>query len=126
VGLVGTLLSGTALAWFARILFTFDVESLYPSIPTTKRLATLHNAISPYFPVHRINLILTIVELILRNNYLSSKDLTWLQVKGTAMGSNFDAVYACLFLAEIEDNNPSFKTNELVLYKRYIDDAFGI
>jgi hypothetical protein len=42
------------------------------------------------------------------------------------MGSNFVVVYACLFLAEIEDSNPSFKAKELVLYKRYIDDGFSI
>jgi hypothetical protein len=42
------------------------------------------------------------------------------------MGSNFDVVYACLFLAEIEDNNPSFKAKELILYKQYIHNAFGI
>jgi hypothetical protein len=42
------------------------------------------------------------------------------------MGSNFAVVYACLFLAEIEDNNRPLKAKELVPYKRYIDDALTI
>jgi hypothetical protein len=108
------------------LLFTFDIASLYPSIPTTEGLTALHNAVSPYFPVHRTKVILAVAELILRNNYLSFNNSIWLQIKGTAMGSNFAVVYACLFLAELEDSNPSFNTKHLIFYKRYIDDAFGI
>ena len=40
------------------------------------------------------------------------------------MGSNFLVTYACLFLCYIEslqENN-----SNLIYYKRYIDDAFGI
>ena len=42
------------------------------------------------------------------------------------MGSNFDVVYACLFLSQLEDDNPAFQTPQLLYYKRYIDDAIGV
>ena len=39
------------------------------------------------------------------------------------MGRNFSVVYACLFLAFLENSNPS---PHLFFFTRYIDDAFGI
>ena len=107
-------------------LFSFDVVSLYPSIPTTEGLLVFKKSISHHFPPHKTKIIMSVAELILRNNFLSFNNAFWLQIKGTAMGSNFAVVYACLFLSQLEDDNLAFQTPQLLYYKRYIDDAIGV
>ena len=57
------------------ILFTFDVESLYPSIPTTKGLYALRETVVEYFHAHNINLrlidlIFELAKLVLREHYV--------------------------------------------------------
>ena len=105
------------------ILFTFDVESLYPSIPTREGLHALREMIKGKFPSTELNLIMTLAGLVLEHHYLEFNGKYWRQVQGTAMGSNFAVVYACLFLCFLEkqQGNPQ----QLLFYRRYIDDALG-
>ena len=105
------------------ILFTFDVESLYPSIPTKEGLSALREMIKGKFESKELNLIMTLAALVLEHHYLEFDGKYWRQIKGTAMGSNFAVVYACLFLCFLEkvQGNPQ----QLLYFKRYIDDALG-
>ena len=80
------------------LLFTFDVESLYPSIPTYEGLHPLHNMIQGCFPLGELNLIMSLASLTLQHHYLEFNGGFWQQICRTAMGSNFAIVYACLFL----------------------------
>ena len=105
-------------------IFTFDVESLYPSIPPKLGLEALRKIITPHFSTSKTNLIYTLSALTLEYHFLSFDDVIYQQVKGTAMGSNFSVVYACLFLAHLENSQPPHPN--LCFFTRYIDDAFGI
>ena len=105
-------------------IFTFDVESLYPSIPPKLGLQALRKMITPHFSSSKTNLIYTLSALTLEYHFLSFDNMIYQQVKGTAMGSNFSVVYACLFLAHLENSQPSHPN--LFYFTRYIDDAFGI
>ena len=80
-------------------IFTFDVESLYPSIPPKLELEALRNIISPHFSINKTNLIYNLSALTLKYHFLTFDNQIYQQIKGTAMGSNFFVIYACLFLS---------------------------
>lgn len=105
-------------------LFTFDVESLYPSIPPKIGLQALRSLITPHFSPSKTNLIYTLSALVLEYHYLTFDGVVYQQIKGTAMGSNFSVVYACLFLVYLENLQPP--PPHLFYFTRYIDDAFGV
>lgn len=72
-------------------------------------------------------LILGLTELVLTEHYLEFNGSVYKQVRGTAMGNNFDVVYTCLFLYFLEKQVPeNFDTSGLMSYKHYVDDAFSI
>lgn len=114
------------------LLFTFDVESLYPSIPTDAGLHALKSMVTAYFAVHNldirlINLIMRLAELVLHYHFLEFDGCSFQQIRGTAMGSNFAVVYACLFLCHLEERLVSVvDISPLFFFKRFIDDAFGV
>lgn len=118
------------------ILFTFDVESLYPSIPTDLGLHALEGMIHKEFTPSKRKLILSLALLVLNHHYLAFNGVFWHQIRGTAMGSNFVVLYACssvcfnacLFLCFNENQiNIVFEPDGYMLYyKLYIDDPFGI
>ncbi|XP_059063837.1 uncharacterized protein LOC131856286 [Cryptomeria japonica] len=113
-------------------LFSFDVESLYPSIPTALGLTALKEMLSLYFAEHKLNLsliplIMRLAELVLHYHFLEFDGLIYKQIRGTAMGSNFAVVYACLFLCHLESKLSSIvDLSPLLFYRRYIDDAVGV
>lgn len=113
-------------------LFTFDVESLYPSIPISAGLLALRSMVTDFIYAHNfdpllIDLISTLAELVLTHHFLEFDGAFYKQVRGTAMGSNFAVVYACLFLCHLEKQlTLACNTSCLIYFKRYIDDAFGI
>ena len=100
------------------------MESLYPSIPIQEGLTALQACIQGSFSPTMVNLIMRLASLVLQFHFLEFDGSFWKQVKGTAMGSNFAVVYACLFLCHLE-NRQGHPPN-LLFYKRFIDDAFGI
>ena len=104
-------------------IFSFDVESLYPSIPPKLGLEALRHIISPHFSLAKTNLIYTLSALTLEYHYLAFDNQVYQQIKGTTMGSNFSVVYACLFLSHLENSQT---TPHLFYFTRYIDDAFGV
>jgi hypothetical protein len=63
----------------------------------------------------------------MRNNVFNFADTFWLQLSGTAMGTPVACNYATVTYGHYENTEilPSFKSN-LLYYKRYIDDIFGI
>ena len=114
------------------ILFTFDVESLYLSIPTTEGLYALREMVVEYFHAHNLNLrlidlILELVELVLCEHYVEFDGVFYKQLWGTTMGNNSAVVYTYLFLCHLEKHLFSqFDCSILMFYKRFIDDVVGI
>jgi len=112
-------------------LFSADAKSMYTNIDTSLGLDTLKNflhenstRIPTSFPT---NLFLQIMELVMRNNIFSFQDTYWLQTSGTAMGTPVACAYATITFGHYENSIllPNFKSN-LLYYRRYIDDIFGI
>ena len=67
---------------------------------------------------------------ILRNNVFEFDGNYFAQAKGTAMGTKMAPAYACLFMAQMEEDFLAAQDeethNSLVLWKRFIDDIVAI
>lgn len=109
-------------------LVTFDVESLYPSIPTQEGLHALRDMVehstADFFTPEDVDFIVSAAELVLKWHFLQFDGSFYRQIRGTAMGSNFAVVYACLFLCHLEQEVfRRFPAPEIQLFRRFIDDG---
>jgi hypothetical protein len=121
------------------ILFSADVESLYPSIDIKDGLKALRLALIEYnkdistdsdneFDITEIDFIVDLTTWVLNNNYFQfGLNTIWKQIKGTAMGTPVAVTFACIYLGILEKEAFSkMRTYPFVIYKRYIDDQVGI
>lgn len=122
------------------ILFSADVEALYPSIPweegikastwlySTKfhmlrAIAIKENHLPPPSP----RLFKKILELILTKNYFHFQGDKWFhQIKGTAMGCSISVFLANAFMYWKTRNLIRNPPKGLIFMGRYIDDIIGI
>lgn len=109
------------------ILATMDVSSLYTNIPHQSGLMALQ-----HFLDKRENespptqFILELTDIVLSRNYFLFGQDFYLQKMGVAMGAAFAPDFANLFLGMLEERyiyaNNIF-SNNILFYKRYIDDC---
>jgi len=112
-------------------LISGDVEAMYPSIPTEWGLQRIESVLQrTSLPLSTKTLVLRLLEKILTRNFFSFLDKTYLQVRGTAMGTPCAPLYANLVMADIEFTGINRRTNiqglELKYYGRYLDDIFVV
>jgi len=112
-------------------IFSADAKSMYTNIDTDLGLETFkeflqHNQgkISKDFPTNHC---LRILELVMRNSVFTFADTFWLQLSGTAMGTPIACAYATITFGHFENTNilTEYSPN-LLYYRRYIDDIFGV
>ncbi|KAM4048903.1 uncharacterized protein ACNLHF_019489 [Anomaloglossus baeobatrachus] len=114
----------------SSFLCTWDVSSLYTSIPHHKGIRATKIALHrTSLSQDSIDFILGLLEVVLNENYFLFKDDFYIQRHGTAMGSNVAPAYANLFMDYFEGrfvySYPSF--DELTyIWARFIDDIFCI
>ena len=109
-------------------LFSADAVSMYTNIRTTAALYEIGQYIhqrSARFSTIPLEALMQALTLVMRNNVFQFGDTFWLQTSGTAMGTPPAPPYANLFYA-IHENRFVRKYPQLALYKRFIDDIFGI
>jgi hypothetical protein len=112
-------------------LFTADASSMYTNIDTDTGLQALRNLFTTYRDIIPMtfpkDFFLLTLEIIMNNNVFSFGNTFWLQLQGTAMGTPAAPLYSILTYGYHENTQilNTFKTN-LIYYKRYIDDIFGI
>ena len=110
-------------------LFISDATSMYTNIRTPAALHEISTFI--HQREHRFADIPTdalaeALSLVMRNNVFQFGDTFWLQKTGAAMGTPPACNYATIYYACHEHKIvPKYKAN-LLLYRRYIDDIFGI
>jgi hypothetical protein len=113
------------------LLFSADAKSMNTNIDTDTGLVSIRSFIddnkdniSPDFPT---DLFLTILEIVMRNNVFNFSDTYWLQLTGTSMGTPVACSYATVTYGQHENSNilTEFQP-QLLYYRRYIDDFFGI
>ena len=109
-------------------LFTADAIAFYTNINTAQALRTIGHYLhenTTLFPDVPVNALMEALRLVMDNNIFEFGDTVWHQRTGMAMGTPPAPSYATLYYA-IHENEfvPSFPN--LLFYRRYIDDVFGI
>ena len=109
------------------ILATWDVKSLYTSIPTEGGVSACRKQLeSSGKSSVVVNAIVKFIYLILQNNIFRFASGFFVQKIGTAMGTRMAPNYANLFMGDLEDEiMQSYPLKPLVWF-RYIDDIFFI
>ena len=110
-------------------LFSADVESLYPSIPIDEGITRVCNTLqllSPDITRDRLGFIRGCLSFVLKNNYVSFDGAFFKQIQGTAMGTSVAVCFACLFMCSVESPWLDKFRRSLFLFRRYIDDIFGV
>ncbi|CAJ0934922.1 unnamed protein product [Ranitomeya imitator] len=111
-------------------LVSFDVKDLYTSIPHTNGIQSVRwllttNHMNPDLS----DLCCELLSIVLNNNFFLFEDTYYLQIKGSAMGSNVAPPYANAYMAHYEDTSiytqDLFRSHALT-WKRYIDDVFCV
>jgi hypothetical protein len=112
-------------------IFSANAKSIYTNIDTDLGITTFREflqsnqeKIPKDFPT---NLFLHILATVMRNNIFTFTDTFWLQLSGTAMGTPIACAYATITLGHFENTNILTEYNSnLLYYRRYIDDVFGV
>ncbi|CAJ0940771.1 unnamed protein product [Ranitomeya imitator] len=112
------------------ILCTLDVNSLYTSITHDTGIEAVSLTLSEAgVDTRSQDLCLELLNLVLRENYLLFEDDFYVQICGTAMGSNVAPAYANLYMDHFERDfvypDTLFQQHALLWYC-YIDDIFCI
>ena len=112
-------------------LVTTDATSMYTNISTEdgvkivkEYLLLFQHEIDQSIPV---DLLVSLIELVMKNNIFKFGDTWWHQKNGTAMGTPCACIYATLYFGFYERTLllPKYKNN-ILLYKRQIDDILMI
>jgi hypothetical protein len=112
-------------------LFSADATSMYTNIDTHTGMNAIRNfladnaaSIPASLPT---TLFLETMQIVMENNIFRFGDSFWLQLCGTAMGTPVACAYATVSYGQHENTEilPRFSSN-LLYFKRYIDDIFGI
>jgi hypothetical protein len=105
---------------------------MYTNLDTTTGLQALrqlfqtyNNLIPASFP--RV-LFLTSLEIVMKNNIYTFGDTSWWQLQGTAVGTPAAPLYSILTYGYHENSQilPDVFSQNIVYYKRHIDDIVGI
>ena len=111
------------------VLFTLDVESLYPSIPISEGITIVSESIEQWYNKKQHQLVIksmiNLLEILLRNNTLIFDNKHYIQICGTAMGMAFAPAYANIFMDRI-DQIANKHPLAPILYVRYLDDILGV
>ena len=110
-------------------LFKADAVSMYTNIRTNQALRAIGTYIhqrEKRFKSIPTDALTEALGIVMKNNVFQFGNTYWLQLTGTAMGTPPAPTYANLTFAIHE--NPIIKkySENLILYKRYIDDIIGI
>ena len=112
-------------------LFTADATAMYTNIDTATALEAFTFLLDHYkeevpedFP--RV-FFLEALEIVMNQNLFQFDDTYWLQLDGTAMGTNSACLHATISFGVHERRKilPTFQAS-LLYYKRFIDDVIGI
>jgi len=112
------------------ILLSFDVESLFPSIPIDECLVLVRSLLhESTLPNNIAQGVFNILEMTLKQNFFLFEDKIYEQKGGLTMGSPLSPILAEVFMKNLEHNyirnNPLFKKH-ILTWHRFVDDVFVI
>jgi hypothetical protein len=108
------------------LLFSFDVVNMYNEM----QLPLISQAMRTFCRQHNLPPFITeLVDWILKNNYFAFENNCYQQLYGMAMGTNMAVLVANVFMTIHFEQHPLVQTqirDNIILYRRYVDDIFGI
>jgi hypothetical protein len=109
-------------------LFTADAVSMYTNIDTPLALRAIHQYLCPATDSGNTTMkaISAALRLVMTNNIFTFGDTAWHQLVGTAMGTPPAPPYATIYYALHEETFLDTFAENLLFYRRFIDDVFGI
>ena len=112
------------------LLFTSDAVSMYTSIPTETALAKITRFLRRHERIHNeklpYNAIIEGLGIVMRRCAFTFGDTYWEQLSGTAMGTPPAPPYATIYFGLEEQKFLRHHRANLLFYRRFIDDVFGI
>ncbi|KAI5638489.1 reverse transcriptase (RNA-dependent DNA polymerase) domain-containing protein [Phthorimaea operculella] len=106
-----------------EMLVSFDVESLFTNVPIKECLKVIEGRLRYKGIPKRYN---TLLEQCLEGNYFLYHEQYYLQIDGVAMGSPVAPVIANIWMEYFEELALSAGPSTITLWKRYVDDVFGV
>ena len=110
-------------------MITMDIKDLYVNIPIDETITITRNLMTKNkIDNTTITQTLTLLDTILKQNYLKSENKYCQPEKGVAMGYPISALIAEIFLQHYEDNllKQILDKSNITYYKRYVDDIMII
>ena len=109
-------------------LLTLDIKDLYVNVPIQETLNLTRNQLRIHDDKKTTHQIMTLLSIILKQNYFSFKGRICQPDKDVAMGSPISGTMAEIFLQQLENNivKHLIDTKILSFYTRYVDDIFLI
>ncbi len=112
------------------LLFTSDAISMYTNIKTNPALTSISKYIHTEEgkSVHHYNAtaLMEALEIVFRNSLINFGDTYWHQISRTGMGISPAPSWATIFFALHKRTLLPHWKNNLLFYRRFIDDIFGI
>lgn len=110
-----------------EIMVSFDVCSLFPSIPVNETMIYLREFLSKNnVESQKVNEFVKLTEICMNQNYFKFNNEFYKQLDGTAMGNSLSPFIAELFMSKFEEdlgNNLKYFPR---VWVRYVDDVFAI
>jgi hypothetical protein len=109
------------------LFVTADIASLYTNIDTTDGLSQVRRfLILRNVGARHSELIMSLLEFVMSNSYLTYRDNVWHQCDGTAMGTSCAPPYADIVVYMRERDVLSDMRQHIFAYYRYLDDIFAV
>ena len=111
------------------LLFTAHAYWMYTNIKTDPALKSIAHLIRNNIPSmgdDKKEALIEAMNIVFRNNLFKFGDTFWRQKSGTAMGTSPAPTYATIFYALHKNEMLPRWSEQVVFYKRFIDDVLGV
>ncbi|XP_062700128.1 uncharacterized protein LOC134284823 [Aedes albopictus] len=114
-----------------EILVSFDVKSLFPSIPVKEAINLLEDWLLNQYEdsnsdwIKKVRTYIKLTKLCMEENYFSFRNETYKQLNGAPMGNPLSPFLSEIFMANLEKRLENNKQLPEVWW-RYVDDVFSI
>jgi len=112
-------------------LFTIDFKSLYTNISVTDAMELMKRLFFKYQNmIPNAQLILELMDIVLKGAVMKFQEKFFMQILGIVMGTNLAPILANIYMAMLEEELQIICIRKNItwpkMFKRFIDDGFGV